>query len=160
MGSFHEALHLSHLPRGDRDTRRARRSQSRAASLSTGFSGTGMGLGLAMTGILGCTAVLLRTSSTLFTFGLYSGIVASVVFAGVLSIRGMFRLSSAHVGMDMSNRHLSRLPNLLPPERARRSRRRRPDRATLFPGHIATRPNRGLERDKLRRQRPIGPFFG
>jgi len=98
-----------------------------------GYSRTGMGLGVFMAGLLGLTATLGRTSPTLFIVGISAGIIILTVIAAAMSVGGLRRLRTAHIGVDASVRQLSRIPERRAPESARPARRQRSSRITLFP---------------------------
>ena len=120
-----------------------------------GYSRTGIGLGVFMAGLLGLTAALGRTSATLFVVGVSSGIVLLAIVAVTVSVGGLRRLRSAHVGVDTSVRHLSGLPDRrIPDDSVRPTHRRRRSRLILFPrrGSIS----QGRDRARLSRVQPLG----
>lgn len=119
-----------------------------------GYSRTGIGLVVFMAGLLGLTATLGRTSATLFIVGVSSGIILLAVIAVTLSVGGLRRLRSAHVGVDSSVRHLSRLPDRRIPETVRPVHRRRRSRIILFPRRRSI--GRGRDRARLGRVQPLG----
>jgi hypothetical protein len=119
-----------------------------------GYIRTGIGLGVFMAGLLGLTATLGRTSATLFVVGVSSGIVLLAVVAVTVSVGGLRRLRSAHVGVDTSVRHLSGLPDRRIPDSVRPAHRRPRSRIILFPRRRSI--GRGRDRARLSRVRPLG----
>jgi hypothetical protein len=97
-----------------------------------GYRRCGVGIGVFMAGLIGLTAAMVRTTPELFTAVVGCGIITLFFAAATISIGGLRRLRSAHVGVDFSARRLARLPALRPPESVRPTRRRRPARVALF----------------------------
>jgi len=114
-----------------------------------GYSRTGAGLSLFLAGLLAATATLAHSSPTLFTVGVGSATVILALVAAIVSVRGLRRLRSAHIGVDSSARHLTRLPDRRPAESVRPARRRRPARVTLFPRHNPGGSARGLDNRRV-----------
>ncbi|HJP29998.1 MAG TPA: hypothetical protein QGF95_05530 [Candidatus Latescibacteria bacterium] len=110
-----------------------------------GYGRAGIGLGVFMTGLLGLTAALARTSPSLFTVGVGAGITVLFILSATLSAKGLRHVRSVHVDVDASARHLSRLPERRPVE-VHRPRKRRTPRVALFPRQGTTDRRRGLDR--------------
>lgn len=123
-----------------------------------GYARTGIGLGLFLTGLLVVTAAMARMSPAMFTVGVGTTTIILVLTAATVSIRGLSRVRSAHVGVDVSARQLSRRPDRRADRRAdgrseegvRPTRRRRTPRVTLF-------PRAGVGSRRLDHARPPAP---
>lgn len=110
-----------------------------------GYRRCGLGISVFMAGLIGLTAAMARTSPDLFPAVVGCGIIALFFVAATMSIGGLRRLRSAHVGVESSTRRLARLPDRRPPESIRPSRRRRSTRVALFSRSGSGHPDRSLE---------------
>ena len=120
----------------------------------SGYGRAGAGLSIFLAGLLAVTATLTRLSPSLFSIGVGCATIILAFVTMSLTVHGLRRLRSAHVGGDSSARRLSRIPDRRQEERVPTTRRRRPTRVTLFPRRGANALSRGLERSLSSDQSP------